>query len=81
MSSSISQLIVLGGHVDYRDQQGWPDPFSSVLLSDRQRAYVRALGLREAHTPQFIVDGVAEMRLSERQNNGQLMRAGAAHRG
>jgi hypothetical protein len=73
-----AQLIVLGEHVDYWDNQGWPDPFSSAPLTERQRAYVRTLRLREAYTPQFIVDGASEMRLSERQKIAQVLKAAAA---
>jgi hypothetical protein len=73
-----ARLIVLGEHVDYWDHQGWPDPFSSASLTERQRGYVRALRLREPYTPQFIVDGATEMRLSERQKIAQLLKEEAA---
>lgn len=73
-----AQLIVLGEHVDYWDRQGWTDPFSSAALTDRQRAYARALGLHEVFTPQFIVDGSSEMRLSARQNIAQILTSAAA---
>jgi hypothetical protein len=75
-----AHLIVLGEHVDYWDHQGWADPFSSAALTERQRSYVRALGLREAYTPQFIVDGESEMRLNERQKIAPLLTAAAAAR-
>ena len=73
-----AQLIVLGEHVDYWDHQGWPDPFSSASLTDRQRGYERALRRRELYTPQFIVDGTSEMRLSERQKIGPVLKNAAA---
>jgi len=73
-----ARLIVLGEHVDYWDQQGWPDPFSSAALTERQRGYERALKVREPFTPQFIVDGAAEMRLSERQKIPKILQAAAA---
>jgi hypothetical protein len=71
-------LIVLGEHVDYWDHQGWADPFSSAALTDRQRGYAHALGLSEVYTPQFIVDGSSEMRLSERQKVVQVLQTAAA---
>jgi len=72
-----AQLIVLGEHVDYWDNQGWRDPYSSAALTDRQRGYAHALGRRETYTPQLIVDAVSEMRLSERQKISQILEAAA----
>jgi hypothetical protein len=75
-----AQLIVLSEHVDYWDHQGWPDPFSSKLFTERQADYVRALGLHEAYTPQFVVDGTNELRLSNRQQIAPLLEKAAAAR-
>lgn len=73
-----AQLIALGEHVDYWDNQGWRDPFSSASLTERQRGYERALGRSEPYTPQFIIDGTAEMRLSDRPRIAQLLTDAAA---
>jgi hypothetical protein len=73
-----AQLIMLGEHVDYWDNQGWRDPFSSASLTDRQRGYERALGRSEPYTPQFIIDGTAEMRLSDRPKIAELLKDAAA---
>ena len=51
-----AQVLVLGEHVDYWDQLGWRDPFSSAQFTQRQQQYSRALG-GEVYTPQLVVDG------------------------
>jgi hypothetical protein len=74
-----ARLIVLGEHVDYWDQQGWPDPYASKAFTERQVAYDRSLRVREPFTPQFIVDGTLDMRLSRRDRiAGQLHAAATA---
>jgi hypothetical protein len=74
-----AHLIVLSEHVDYWDSQGWPDPYASKAFTERQTAYERSLHVSEPFTPQFIVDGAADMRLSRRERiAGQLQAAAAA---
>jgi hypothetical protein len=54
------QVIALSQHVDYWNQFGWKDPFSSAEFSRRQIEYMRVLGTKDVYTPQMIVDGQAE---------------------
>jgi hypothetical protein len=71
------RLIVLSEHVDYWNHDGWKDPFSTSWISDRQGAYVRALGLKSPYTPQVIVDGTAELQLSDAQQVEQTFQKAA----
>jgi hypothetical protein len=73
-----AQLIVLSEHVDYWDHDGWKDPNSSPALTERQAAYVSALGLKTPYTPQIIVDGTAEMRLGDPQQNVKVFQEAVA---
>jgi hypothetical protein len=61
-----SQLIVLEEHVDYWDDLGWKDPFSSHPLTERQTTYAKRLHLDGPYTPQMVVDGIDEFVGSDR---------------
>ena len=53
-------LIALEEHVDYWNDLGWTDPFSSQDWTSRQYVYARTLGNGNAYTPQMVVDGTVE---------------------
>ncbi|HEY0170714.1 MAG TPA: DUF1223 domain-containing protein [Pyrinomonadaceae bacterium] len=55
-----AEVIPLAMHVDYWNQLGWTDPFSSSEFSRRQGEYAHAYGKDGVYTPQMIVDGVKE---------------------
>jgi hypothetical protein len=55
-----AQLVVLSEHVDYWNDIGWKDPYSSHEFSVRQGDYAHRFRLDSAYTPQMVVDGDAQ---------------------
>lgn len=55
-----AEVIALEEHVDYWNELGWTDPFSSRDWTSRQYVYSGALGNGNPYTPEMIVDGRAE---------------------
>ena len=54
-------MIPLAYHVDYWNNLGWKDPFSSQAWTQRQMEYVRLFHLESAFTPQAVVNGMAQV--------------------
>jgi hypothetical protein len=55
-----AQVIALEEHVDYWNELGWVDPFSSHGWTTRQYVYSEILGNGNPYTPQMVVDGRTE---------------------
>lgn len=59
-SPANAHVVALEEHVDYWDDLGWRDPFSSHDWTVRQYNYAGVLGNENPYTPQMVVDGSAE---------------------
>lgn len=59
--NSQAEIITLAFHVDYWDDLGWKDEFSSPLYTQRQQFYARSFKLNSSYTPQMVVDGSFEL--------------------
>ena len=55
-----ADIIVLEEHVDYWDQLGWHDRFSSHQYTERQNRYGSRFNLNDVYTPQMVVDGAEQ---------------------
>jgi len=64
----IARVIILGEHVDYFNHDGWTDPFSSAIFTDRQSAYDQTPNGHGPFTPEMIVDGTIHFTGSDRQS-------------
>lgn len=62
------EVITLGYHVDYWDNIGWKDRFSSREYTKRQEAYSRQFRLDSTYTPQIVVDGEREVVGNDRRS-------------
>jgi hypothetical protein len=52
-----AEVIPVGLHVDYFNNLGWKDTFSSSSFTARQQAYSPVFGGDNLYTPQMVVDG------------------------
>lgn len=56
-----TEILAIEEHVDYWDQLGWRDPFSSHDWTERQEQYASAFHHDGPFTPQFVVNGRSEL--------------------
>ena len=72
-----AEVIVLSEHVDYWNDIGWRDPYSSHEYSVRQRAFASQLGLGTIYTPQMVVDGSIQLVGSDERGAIQAIESAA----
>lgn len=58
--NSEAEIITLAFHVNYWDNLGWRDKFSSQKFTERQQFYARIFNLSSIYTPQMVIDGSSE---------------------
>ncbi len=73
-----AEVIALGEHVDYWNELGWKDRFSSAQFSARQSQYAHRFGLDSVYTPQMVVDGRSQFVGNDSRRAGAAI-AQAAH--
>lgn len=61
-------VLPLSAHVGYWDYLGWTDPFARNEAVERQRAYAKRFGLNYVYTPQIVVQGLSQVRGSDRES-------------
>ena len=71
-------LIVIEEHVDYWNQYGWFDPFSSADWTARQQEYVNKTPKPNPYTPEMVVDGQAQFVGSDGQEAQKAIEAAAS---
>jgi hypothetical protein len=71
-------ILALAYHVDYWDDLGWHDPFSSPAATARQRDYARLMALSSVYTPQMVINGRFETVGSERDDVAAAIAKAAA---
>jgi hypothetical protein len=57
LSPSGQTVIALSEHVTYWNHDGWVDPFSQQIFTDRQNSYGERFKLDDVYTPQMLVNG------------------------
>ena len=72
------EVIALEEHVDYWNELGWVDPFSSGEWTARQQVYAGVLGNGNPYTPQMVVDGKTEFVGSQSRKAWQAVQQAAS---
>lgn len=71
-------VLALTFSVDYWDYLGWNDTFARPEFTERQKAYVARLKLREPYTPQVVIDGREQAQGLKTAEVDRLVRAATA---
>jgi hypothetical protein len=61
-------IMAISLPIDYWDYIGWKDTFASPRNTERQRAYAQNFGIGPVYTPQVVVNGMAQVLGSSRED-------------
>ncbi len=61
MCSAGRAIAPLSFHVDYWNDLGWADPYSTPAWTERQQLYAQSLGDERVYTPELVVAGARGM--------------------
>jgi hypothetical protein len=70
-------VLALTFGVDYWDYLGWQDTFARTEFSERQRAYLKPLSLRDVYTPQVVIDGRLQAAANRPEDVNRLVKQAA----
>lgn len=59
-----SDVVTIAYHVDYWNYMGWQDTLSAKENTERQYGYAKTLGIRNVFTPQIVLNGVHDTKLT-----------------
>jgi hypothetical protein len=77
--TSEDELVVgISEHVTYWNGQGWSDPFSSLVYTERQNDYSEKFHLEGVYTPQMVINGAEQIVGSDRAALARALQAEAA---
>lgn len=58
-------VVTITYHVDYWNYLGWEDTLSAKENTERQYGYAKTLGIRNVFTPQIILNGLHDAKVSD----------------
>lgn len=58
-------VVTIAYHVDYWNYMGWQDTLSAKENTERQYGYAKTLGIKNVFTPQFVLNGVSDTKLTD----------------
>lgn len=58
-------VVTVAYHVDYWNYMGWQDTLSAKENTERQYGYAKTLGIRNVFTPQIVLNGMRNTKLTD----------------